>query len=159
MYHRQKSSIKFVSKNYKRYLFSKYVIGDQGRDAMRHEESLDAFSQTKTALIYISEKFGYILKLVTLVNILNFNISQIYKHKDQQQSKGSLPQQPSSTILQAPCFSGELCTLPHFLENKENFNPHLLCKVGGDPAIATQNYLFHIFVTANKVSSNKNIFF
>ena len=44
MCHRQKSSIKFVSKNYKRYLFSKYVVGDQGRDAMRHEESLDAFS-------------------------------------------------------------------------------------------------------------------
>ena len=27
----------------------------------------------------------------------------------------------------------------------------------GDPAMINQNYLFHIFVTANKTSNNKNI--
>ena len=30
-------------------------------------------------------------------------------------------------------------------------------KRGEDPAMTNQNYLFHIFVTTNKVSNNKNI--
>ena len=41
-----------------------------------------------------------------------------------------------------------------FLENKQNSTPHLLCKVGGDPATINQNQLYYFFAT--KASNNKN---
>ena len=49
---------------------------------------------------------------------------------------------------------GEKCpTLTFWRMN----SPHRLCNVGEDPAMIYQNYLFHIFVTTNKASNNKNI--
>ena len=41
----------------------------------------------------------------------------------------SLSNLNSSTILPTSPFFGEQCTLPHFLKNKQNSNPHPFCKV------------------------------
>ena len=42
----------------------------------------------------------------------------------------SLSNLHSSIILPTISFFGEKCIFPHFFDNKWNFNPHRLCKVG-----------------------------
>ena len=60
------------------------------------------------------------------------------------------------TLFYQPIIFWEKCTLPNYLENKQNSDPRPFCKMGEDPAIINQNYLFYIFVTTNKASNNKN---
>ena len=82
--------------------------------------------------IWVSQKFGYIIKLVTFIYIpgilmfLGFTNTKISKkHK-----LFSLSNLHSSNILPTSPFFGEKCTLPHFLKNKQNSNSHPFCKVG-----------------------------
>ena len=49
-------------------------------------------------------------------------------------------------------------TPPFFEEETEPKSPSLLYS-GGDLAMINQNYLFHIFLTKNRFSNNKNIEF
>ena len=113
------------------YLFPKYVVWEQERRTPGWDikESLDNCSW-KTEIDY-SQKLGYILKLVTLmyipwivifVGFISAKISNNHK----------LLSYTNLLLLfyQPPPFFGEICTLPYFLENKQNSNPHLLCKVG-----------------------------
>ena len=60
-------------------------------------------------------------------------------------------------FLPTSLFFGEKSTLLQFLENKQNSNTHFLCNMG--EIQLNQNYLFHMFVTTNKVSNNTNIYF
>ena len=51
------------------------------------------------------------------------------KQKNQQESYITLPQEPSYTFLQTSPFFEKNVPSP-FLENKQNYSPHPLCKVG-----------------------------
>ena len=105
---------------------------------------------------FVKDQDIYLLKLVGHAYTLNCNVSQIYKPKDQQQIKFALPQQPSSTILPTSRFFQEKYTVPHFLENIHNSNPHPLCNLKK----FKQNYMFHIFFTTNNnANNNTNIQF
>ena len=73
----------------------------------------------------LSQKFGFIIKTCYFhVYTLDCNVCRIYKHK-----LFSLSNLHSATILPTfPIFGEKKCTLPNFLKNKQNSNPHPLCK-------------------------------
>ena len=64
--------------------------------------------------------------------IYTWDVSWIYKHKDQQVN---ISYSPSATFIpllfyQLLPFFGGKCTLVHFLKNKQKSNSHTFCKVG-----------------------------
>ena len=81
----------------------------------------------KTCYFYIY--IGYIIKLVYFY-IYTWDVSWVYKHKDQQVKLFSFSNLHSSIFLPTSPFFGEKCTLPHFLKNKHNSNSHTCCKMG-----------------------------
>ena len=69
--------VKFVAKNYKRYLFSKYVACNQESDGVRYIYEIRILFKT------YSQKLGYIrIKFVAVVCTLGCIVPGIYKQKD-----------------------------------------------------------------------------
>ena len=90
--------VKFVSKNYQGYIFSKYVVCNQKRGGVRYDACCLKLSSNVITETHIFLKFEfcskpilknpgtYLLKLATVAYTLNCNVSWIYKHKDYHQT-------------------------------------------------------------------------
>ena len=104
----------------------------------------------------LSQKFGFIIKTCYFhVYTLDCNVPWIYKHK-----LLSFSNLHFATILPTSPFFGEKnVPYPIFWRINRTPIPIPFVKRERDPAMINQNYLFHIFVTKNRSSNNKNIEF
>ena len=107
---------------------------------------------------FISKSWVYIKTCSFYVYTLDCNVSWIYKQRLASKHKlFSLSKLYFSTILPASPFWRKMYPPPLFDEEKELQSPSLLW--WGDPAMINQNYSFHLLVTKNRSSNNKNIEF
>ena len=127
-----------MPKNYQRHLFFKYVVCHQERNGMRHEGKSCPNRNIYSSEVWIlletfSQKLGYILiktchfciyiYIPWVVKFLGFINTKI-NNKHQLLFVGNL------LLLFYEPISFWAENVPKFLENKQNFNPHLICIEG-----------------------------